>query len=633
MRVRWSSWFPVVTFLCLLTFIGCSGSNSGMAPVGGKPAARTSIVAGDQSLVGGSNYPLYALSLAAPQGSKPVQRVTPAALTFVPSLGLYRAAGQATGNRMVTRFYTDSKGTVSAGAITETIPSLATWDTNYKKYPVEVDMAINITGGNLPGSGQLVTIFTDATGANTMKGSYTLSRNGIVTKLDLSRSSSGAVGGTITMVVGGITAIVDHLTGSIDGGFKGQVTVQPYGYKGTATLFLLTGAYSITLNVDGHVITGKSNASGGLDLNYGDGTKETIPNPLTVNLGTGGTTGGTTTATTTTTSTTGATTTSGTTGSTTSSTTGGTTGNPVFIGPSLDVVQGITSAGAMCGYELTPSGGLYTSKAIYWPTRTSNPRTLLQSPQGARDVHANGINASGVIVGDYTDSVTGNVVAITWKTPTSAPTALPNYPQSTFTKATAINDSGRIVGLATDISGNHPAAYWANSKAVPVFISPTSYYFSELQINNASQICGTAINTAYYWSSPSAQPILLNVPGNYAIQSEVHMNSAGTVVGFYEGVSGRNGLVWVGGNPTPIVLKMPAGSTTVEAARINDQGVILGADLTTNVPLVWTSPTAVPISVTAAAGHIGTEAIFNDGGFVAASGGPGGTLYFYPKYK
>lgn len=236
-------------------------------------------------MVATSNYIVVALSQAAPQGSSlrseaPVSSGT----TFVSSLNLYRTPGKISGNRLTTTFYTDQALTHAAGTIVETIPSQTSWNTAYTSYPKVVNTDFTITGGNLPAKGHIVTTFTDANGANTLTGNFTLTKSNVVANLGTARLSNGNVSGIVELQLkGGVEAKLQHLSGKISRPIVGDVLVTPNGFTGQVAFQFSTGNYSVDMTVNALRLRAATNA-GALTLTYSDGTHETIPDPLSVVL-------------------------------------------------------------------------------------------------------------------------------------------------------------------------------------------------------------------------------------------------------------------------------------------------------------------------------------------------------------
>jgi 6-phosphogluconolactonase (cycloisomerase 2 family) len=282
----------------------------------GNAAFRAASVAGYQAVGAGGSFPLGALQIASPSGS-PIHnaarlrailrgaggagRVASQAagtLGYVPEIDLYMAEPVLNGNVITMGFYSDSTGTQPAGTVTITLPPTfmgpSTDPTSYVSYPVLITIAINITGGNVPCNGNIRLTFTGPTGANSMTGTNTLTRNGVVFTVNLALDDKFNVTGSISVKESGATLEATDVQGTL---FSGQaltcnVTVEPYGWTGTGTIDLFTGQMTVNLNSDTY--TAASGALYNLDVNYADGTQEIVVNAPSAGLTVGmAATGGT----------------------------------------------------------------------------------------------------------------------------------------------------------------------------------------------------------------------------------------------------------------------------------------------------------------------------------------------------
>jgi 6-phosphogluconolactonase (cycloisomerase 2 family) len=266
----------------------------------GNPAFHASTVAGYQALGAGISYPFVALQLASPTDSliHSLSAMIPrslgdsrvasqATLTPVPELNLYTDGGILNGNVSTISFYTDAAGTHPAGTAVVTLPTDLTDltdPTSYSSYPALVTVKINLTGGNLPCKGTIMIIFTGDTGANSMTGTMTLTKDDVVFNLDLALSDAFEVSGSITVKESAATLLLTNVQGAVFDTLTCDVNIDPYGWTGTGTINLLTGA--LTANVDTGAGTSAvaSDNSDNLDINYADGAQEIVINPLAAGL-------------------------------------------------------------------------------------------------------------------------------------------------------------------------------------------------------------------------------------------------------------------------------------------------------------------------------------------------------------
>jgi probable HAF family extracellular repeat protein len=306
-----------LTAFALLLFAGCGGgggNGTSRTVLTGNAAHRAAILAGYQSFGAGNAYPLSALKMAAPAGGALAGKTRSASalslfrfaaaagsrsgqtraapLTFVPALNLYSDGGVFNNNTIVLSFFTDAAGTQPAGGFTITLPA---GSTDYVTYPSQVTIAINITGGNLPCNGNIVVDFKDKSGANAMTGTLTLPKNNITFHIDLTLDASFNVAGSITGQENGATISLTNCRGNLFDTLTCDLSVAPYGWKGTATGSFVTGVFTTTVDTSSGISSSSVNSSGILSITYPDSTKETVTNPLVAPLvapvgsGTGGT--------------------------------------------------------------------------------------------------------------------------------------------------------------------------------------------------------------------------------------------------------------------------------------------------------------------------------------------------------
>ena len=303
---------PLVAFMlaapCCFLLIGGCGKNNPAAPgttvtLKGNQAFRAAAVAAYQAVGAGVSYPLRALQLASPTGSmlrsmsgtnplsKSLGLKKPASSTeqfkFIPALNLYLTGGTEGLHGLELLFSIDSAGDQPAGKVTVTLPEGVTIlsDTSvlYRSFPQSSTIDIAITGGNLPCTGNLVSKFTDQTGANTLTGTNTLTKDNVVFSLNLSLGDTG-VSGSITITESGATIQATNVHGDIIGPLTCDVTINPYGWTGTGTLNLMTGSVTLNVNTGTGTSTASSDNLGNLNINYVDGTPEIVVNALSGGL-------------------------------------------------------------------------------------------------------------------------------------------------------------------------------------------------------------------------------------------------------------------------------------------------------------------------------------------------------------
>ena len=577
--------------LASIIFIGCGGSGGGGSQLQGNPAVRSAAVAGYQALGAGTSFPFELLQVSAPTGNKipfalggslrsilaiaEQTRSTKAPLggpVLVPALNLYMGAPASVGSVVTVPFYTDSAGTISAGSISVTLPG---GSTNYSSYPVTIPMTVNVSGGNIgcKGSGNIV--FSDGSGANTLTGTFTLTRTNVVESLNLTLDSAFNVSGSVTVTESNATLSITNLSGSITSDLACNVAVSPTGLTGTGTLNLISG--KITMNVKnaaGLASTALIDTSGNLVMSYGDGTNETVTDPYGSTLTSGTTTTGTGSTTGSTTST-GSTTTTGTTGTTT----GGATlyNTPTPLGGY--VVQAIAPNGAMAGNVLANHT---LGQGVYWSSSTAAP-VLLQVFAAGDYTTITGVNSNGQIIGTRSNSNL-SPQAIYWPSSTGSPVALNVLPNTRTCNPVAINDNGQIVGSLSAVDGQPDRiVYWASPVSQPATLNATgaSTPLQAIALANSGQIVGQyssgSVSPFYLWTSPTAAPQQLQTLSG---DPQVYVGGFGTDGTLYGGSGSFGGTThpvkFSPGSTTPTALLTTTAFPSWEAKGVSNSGDILG---------------------------------------------------------
>ncbi len=256
------------------------------------------------------------------------------------------------------------------------------------------------------------------------------------------------------------------------------------------------------------------------------------------------------------------------TNSTTTSTNGtsatnGTTGNgvptytieaiPVASGSAVQSADGVDSAGDVLYTVSGPIGDVldYPLYAYRYSAATKKSTLLGGSASGTPRCGAAGMNDAGIGVGNLglgTETTQG----VVWQAGATVYEVLGSQGGWVTTFANSVNNSGQIVGYATNASGVHIPVLWNASK--PSEVTVLQSYISgdgciAASINDSGQIVGTSTEslsqtTAVYWSSPTAKPIPL------------------------------------------------AGQTRGQGSFITNAGLIFGVDLAANSDVYWSSPSA-----------------------------------------
>ncbi len=621
------------SLLCLaavgaLTLTTQCHSGGGGAALKGNAAFRAAAVSAYQSLGAGAGYPYAALKVASPEGAGPLGGASqplgtgsvgiptagtlypadsPGALTLVPALNLYAADASFNGDVVTLAFFSDSAGAQPAGSVVVTLPPSANGSVDFTSYPDQVKVAINITGGSLPSTGNVLVTFTGASGANTMTGSLTI-KSAIKLDLDLTLSDALDVGGSITVTQNGEVMKCANVTGAITDDLTCDLTVAPYGWTGTGTFNLLTGQMTLKVNMSGSAATAGSDGNGGLILGYSDGTSDSIADaddaplsgsasgsdggsdggrgkdagmPMDGGVQTGGT--------------------YGTTGQayasiialnnmsqilgTVTPVDGGAAAS-VFA-PSLAALATSLGSGRASGMNNLGQivGVSADAHAIYWATPSDTPTTL--SETGFTAVTPFAITDDGQIIGRGTQGTTQ--LDIYWATPTSMPAALMKSSDDAvpfMPPALGVSDQGQIVGYYYSLSGNnYHLLYWPTVNDMPTVL-PNIGVTGAFHMNHVPQIIGDNYSITNcigpnYLSSLTAQPITLPASSNDSGCGDYitfGINNKGLIVGTaaYGDLYHQHAVYWKNGQIGDLNDVLPSGLSYYlqTAVAVNDSGQI-----------------------------------------------------------
>lgn len=601
---------PLLFGLSLVTAVvvlGCGGSygSTSSTSTDTKAEMRSVAVSGYQSQVAATRYILPMMVKTAPTGSPMAglggivapsshRAATPG---FIDELGLYYTT-LTTGATVRINLFTDAAGTQSAGFLSATIEGATSFNTDYVRYPVVVDLTGNVTAGNLVASGNLKLTFTDKNASNTLTGSFNAPVKGIVAQLDMSLDPTGNVGGSITVVQNGLTTQVTHLAGDIVDGFTGDAVVMPGNMTGTATINLITGTFSCHLS-DGKTI-GDTTVSGGvLRTTYNDGTTLTLDNPVKQPVsgsGTGGSGGG-----------------------------GGGNTNPAFTFTALATknIVVVTPNGKVLGLTDPGSGSLQ-----YAATATGTPMNLPAAPGGLSGFQYAGMNSNGQIAGLALDS-SNRWNLVYWSSPTATPIVVDTLTYgAAIPKAVLVLKDGKILwsGFGTAMGG-------ANGTRVYTSPSDKSPYLLKGGYAKAGSD-GTAVvgfsnvtgqdSWVYVWPNVSPTTVPIKVAG----ADTVHIKSA--VVGPTGTVAvtdyGSN-TSWLSHGPSyldQVMVSAPTGYINPSVAAVGTNDKMVGSawkfgssTSDDNAGTYWSTPTQ-PTSLrgTAAPFLLEGQYLLSDGSIV-----------------
>ena len=567
-----------------LALAGCGGGKSsfvsggGGALLQGKAAVRAIALSAHQSISGGRFYAFAAIKLAAPSGSQFTtraaheSRAVPDTIVYDDGLQLYKKYAS-TGGTVSVRYYTDAAATIPAGTATLVEVGIGDFTNNYPSYPATVNFNADTTEGTVPFSGSGSITYLDASGANTLTGSFTSRRNNVTLAGTLNLTGAGAVTGGMTMTQGGVTTRVTNITGTLSSELVGDVVSEPYGWTGTVRFSVVTGAFTLTLNTgtgtNGGTASASLDASGNLVIEFADGTTQTILNPLNEFID-GSSGGGGTTPTPTPTPTP---------SPTPSSNPGDTKYTAILLHPAgfdNSYAAGV-SENTQAGVSVnTQVGGGYNSAggsehALLWSGTAASAIDL--HPAGFGSSYANGVYGNNQV--GYGNTQVGRVShALLWSG--TAASAIDLNPPAGFTNSSATGVYGNTqVGQGGVAGGLNHALLWSGTAASVVDLHPAGFDNSRATGVSGNNQVGSGRSTAtgrshaLLWSGTAASAIDLH-PAGFTDSNATGVSGNSQVgYGIYSaGQGGNHALLWSGSAASAVDLH-PAGVTDSFALAVS----------------------------------------------------------------
>jgi hypothetical protein len=654
----------VSVVLSFLLISGCK-KDSPTSPQGetllqGNQAFHASAVAGYQTVGAGASYPLRALELTSPSGS-PIHNLSISnnrlhstgsslykhnsnlmdSITFVKYLNLY-GKEVFNGNILLMSFYNDAAGTQSAGTVKATLPtdiSNIADPTSYASYPANITLELNITGGNLPCKGNILIKFTGGSGANTMTGTNTLTKDNVVFTLNLALDDHLNASGSITIKESGASIEATNVQGQVFGPLTCNVKINPYGWTGTGILNLITGSMTASINTGSGISSATSDSLGSLNINYADGTQEIVVNAMGVGLTGGGTQTGVPDSIFATSGTPQSATINSAFDSPLAATVQDKAGKPVsgstvtFTAPksgasgtftggvttktattnALGEAQVSITANSTAGdFQVTASVTGVTTAAVFTLTNKDSAFTGYNQPlfynSSQRTIKS--INNNGHLTGYLPPPAnTTYNIPVFWSSPTSLPNSLQISAGDSSDNVNGFNDNDQIVGNGYYNYPNGEQAptnpvYWSSPTAKPSKLAMPAdvLYAIATSINNSGQIVGWACTINYkilplYWSSATDTPHVLQTISSTRIAPNFIGPNGNIIGGFSTSLDyGYSVAFWSSYSAQPVVLKGLTGSVIVNPLSVNASGTIVGfcEDSKAQTPVTWANVNASP---------------------------------------
>jgi probable HAF family extracellular repeat protein len=242
-----------------------------------------------------------------------------------------------------------------------------------------------------------------------------------------------------------------------------------------------------------------------------------------------------------------------------------------------------------------------------------------------RNSGANGINNVGQVVG-YADAFAGQFLvsyATLWNGTTPTTLGTLTNPEYRFSRATGINDAGKVTGYESDGTYNgYSAIAWNGT--VPTTLASFGYGFG---INNAVQVVGFSQlggrgspSTATLWDGSS--PTYLDGLGG-PHSAAVAINDAGQIVGqaTLANGGGDRAVLWNG--TVAIDLGAPLGGSSSGASGINNAGLVVGdsyvSDGSGARAVAWNGTAAIQLGTLYGGAYSQAYGVNNSGQIVGTS--------------
>lgn len=241
---------------------------------------------------------------------------------------------------------------------------------------------------------------------------------------------------------------------------------------------------------------------------------------------------------------------------------------------SWSYANGLNASGDIVGSSADSNGVAY---ATLWPADGPGPRVLESVEGDFKGASADAINTAGDIAG-VADNGTGQGATL-WPAGGGAPRDLGSLP-GTYSQVYGMNDAGDVVGESySPVGGTTRATLWL-SGAAPRELASLAQQSSAVAINSAGTIVGqswfnTGGSKATLWPAGGGAPRDLGSPAGATWCNAHGINDAGDVVGHCQGDAGvpTGWILWPADGSPPRYLETSGG----DAMAINNAGDIVGS--------------------------------------------------------
>jgi hypothetical protein len=249
------------------------------------------------------------------------------------------------------------------------------------------------------------------------------------------------------------------------------------------------------------------------------------------------------------------------------------------------VINGVNDLGDLVGFYMDAAGKTH-GMLLTPPPPTPNPQAL--TIDNLTDPTFNqllAINNAGEIAGYFGSGASGHPnKGYTATLQNGAPVFVnENYPGSTQTQVTGINNAGVTVGFEIDAAGNSGGWVEQPNGAFQLAIDPSATLGGEqfLGVNDRNQVAGfytadAAGDTAGFIYNDQSGVFTPVVPKKSATSvTATDINDAGDISGFFTNKNGNEkGFVEIDGSTT--VLSHP-GWKDIQALGLNNDGLVVGS--------------------------------------------------------